>query len=427
VAILVFIGDLLALQKACSFASHGHRCFCWYCNLERTQIEVLDPSQWSIRNGFDVRNWGQKWCETITKVGRETLFNENGIQWSSLMELLYRDCVCHNVLGLLHNFLEGVVQHHIRKKLGVDVATFTKGQNLSAEPVNKKAPSHAVEEPSPELDKRSPADHFDLGAMDINEDEMEDLESKIADLVQDMNSAPPPLGPRHLRRFATSSSLANIAIREQTKKPWSIPLQESKDSDYILQIEDEADWTLDFDSDSDNNDILQPCAFNNKEMSGLHHCITDAVVPSHIACPPRNLGKKSHGKLKADQWQVLATIFLPLYLPVIWGSGTPQQKLLLENFWDLLICTNIICSFKTSDALADKYTEHYIRYWKSLQKLFPESGSVPNHHYAMHNGPQMKFWGPLMYVSEFRFEQLNGCFQNISMNNHMRMFYFILK
>jgi hypothetical protein len=37
----------------------------------------------------------------------------------------------------------------------------------------------------------------------------------------------------------------------------------------------------------------------------------------------------------------------------------------------------------------------------------------------MHIGALLKFWGPLMVLSEFTYERINGLLQKISTNNHL--------
>jgi len=152
----------------------------------------------------------------------------------------------------------------------------------------------------------------------------------------------------------------------------------------------------------------------------IHECINDAVVPTWITRPPRNLGEKSHGKLTADQWYTLFTIFLPMVLPELWlASGDHRDSELLDNFHDLVICTNIVGSYTTSNAAADDYLRHYIRYRETSKTLFPMVAMQPNHHYAMHNTELMKFWGPLPRLSEFPYEQHNGTLQKIKTNWHL--------
>ena len=73
----------------------------------------------------------------------------------------------------------------------------------------------------------------------------------------------------------------------------------------------------------------------------------------------------------------------------------------------MVCCINIIAAYSVTNAEADAYTEHYIKYCASIQQLYG-FGSRPNHHYAMHNGDLLKFWGPLSLLSEFPEEQMNG-------------------
>ncbi len=136
----------------------------------------------------------------------------------------------------------------------------------------------------------------------------------------------------------------------------------------------------------------------------IRACIADTAIPTWIDRPPTNLGEKAHGKLKADQWFTLFSVFFPLILPEIWGSRQlGNASLLLDNFYCLgnvhkhRWCAHI----RSLQTPLIHISNIYIKYRKSSQILFPNTGSRPNHHYAMHNADLMKFWGPLMRLSEF--------------------------
>ncbi|KAF9035825.1 hypothetical protein BJ165DRAFT_1409207 [Panaeolus papilionaceus] len=158
--------------------------------------------------------------------------------------------------------------------------------------------------------------------------------------------------------------------------------------------------------------------FTVSQLSAIRLCITDAVIPSWTARPPTNLGEASHGKLKADEWLVLCTVFLPLILPELWY--TQPFHSLLANFVHLVTCTNILSSHTVTHAYADLYTFHYTEYRRSCLELFPDINSRPNHHFAMHPGELMKFWGPLIKQSEFPGERMNGSLQKIPNNGRLR-------
>ncbi|KAJ3737936.1 hypothetical protein EV360DRAFT_380, partial [Lentinula raphanica] len=112
--------------------------------------------------------------------------------------------------------------------------------------------------------------------------------------------------------------------------------------------------------------------------------------------PPINLGEKQHGKLKAHEILILFTVIFPLVLPVLWWNdlSTSKERKLLDSYYQLTAATNIICSFKTSNTEAEKFTEFYVGYRKSIQTLFDFAHSLPNHHFAMHNEALLKHWGP---------------------------------
>ncbi|KAF8239983.1 hypothetical protein L208DRAFT_1235520, partial [Tricholoma matsutake] len=54
-----------------------------------------------------------------------------------------------------------------------------------------------------------------------------------------------------------------------------------------------------------------------------------------------------------------------------------------------------------------------------IQQLFPHRPSKPNHHYTMHNGAHLKYWGPLASFSEFPGEEMNGKLQKMNTNYHL--------
>ncbi|KAJ7088185.1 hypothetical protein C8R44DRAFT_649686, partial [Mycena epipterygia] len=88
VAILAAIGDLLALKKALGFAGHA------------------------------------EWLQAKTQVARKAIFAKHGNRHSPFNTITYRDPVKHTVLGPMHGWIEGILQHHCRLKWGIgsDVA-----------------------------------------------------------------------------------------------------------------------------------------------------------------------------------------------------------------------------------------------------------------------------------------------------------------
>ncbi|KAK7031907.1 hypothetical protein R3P38DRAFT_2774377 [Favolaschia claudopus] len=70
--------------------------------------------------------------------------------------------------------------------------------------------------------------------------------------------------------------------------------------------------------------------FDAEAMAKIHAGLAAVRIPSWIDRPPTNLGEKAHGKLKADNWLVLITIFFPLILPEMWYEGELDLTMLRQ-------------------------------------------------------------------------------------------------
>ncbi len=154
----------------------------------------------------------------------------------------------------------------------------------------------------------------------------------------------------------------------------------------------------------------------------LQRCIRDVTLPTWVGRPPANLGEASHGKLRAYDYLVLFSFIFPLVVPEFWWApdASDADRARLPNFHQLVVTTNIVCSFKTSNQDADEYTDLYIQYRREIRILYEYWNSKPNHHYAMHNGDILKYWGPIPPLSEFPGERLIGLLQNINTNKKLR-------
>jgi hypothetical protein len=187
------------------------------------------------------------------------------------------------------------------------------------------------------------------------------------------------------------------------------------------------DFDFDFEEEDDDDDYIPtdtvPFSFKDTELQAIKDCIRDITLPTWIQRPPINLGEPSHGKLKARQYLTLFTCVFPLIIPEFWyiAPSTDFHNQHFHCFYNVVAATNIIAAFKTSNADADAYTQYFIQYRAAIQHLFPHHPSKPNHHYAMHNGALLKYWGPLPAFSEFPGERMNGMLQNMNTNHHLRM------
>ncbi|KAJ3991699.1 hypothetical protein F5050DRAFT_1580963, partial [Lentinula boryana] len=364
------IADLLASKKFTGFGSPSAKYFCTWCTLPKEDIESLDFDSWDLRNGDTVRAQAQAWKNATTLSEKEKLFKQNGVRWIPQHEIPYFNPVLHVVLGMMHNVLEGHLEFHLRELWGL-------GRT------EKKEKQLIKDETEVEEDE------------EFSERDTEEALSELEDLAEE------------LKEWSQSSSGLTDIMQDITMDTtgWDIP--------------DIPDDDQENDSDFENINTEGLFSFTDHQIAQIRHCISEVLLPTWIERPPKNLGEKSHGKLKAHQLLILFTVIFPLIIPELWTNSSDNfEKKLLKNFCDLVAATNIIASYSTTSEEADSYRSHFVSYRKSMAELFPQYHSLPNHHYGMHNTEHLKFWGPLVCLSEFPGERLNGEFGRISTNNH---------
>jgi hypothetical protein len=108
------IADLEGSRKTAGFLGHSAAMFCSFCLCTSDQLADLNLAAWQTRQSAQVRAQAEEWLATTTKAGRARLETETGVRWTPLHRLPYWDPVKHVVLGFMHNWIEGVLQHHLR-------------------------------------------------------------------------------------------------------------------------------------------------------------------------------------------------------------------------------------------------------------------------------------------------------------------------
>ncbi len=221
----------------------------------------------------------------------------------------------------MHNWLEGVLQHHLRTLWGI-------GRDQDrAEIVN-------------EMHKDEQWDDTDVSD---SADELEELQREVEEHEDSDESM--TLGSESSGSVTPTPNIGDMHIDSD---------DDDNDDDYI-PLEDVA--------------VFNFTAF---QLDMIHTCIKSVSLPTWVQRPPVNLGDASHGKLKAQDYLTLFSVILPLIIPELWHSPLASANDIqhLECFYHLVITTNIICSFQTSNEEADIYTQHYVLYRTFIQDLF---------------------------------------------------------
>ncbi|MBW0590785.1 hypothetical protein O181_130500, partial [Austropuccinia psidii MF-1] len=113
------IGDIVANHKVAGFKSHAARKFCSWCEVEDHERGNLELGR--LRSGREVVKLAVKWKELASSSLRDQLAKKTGVRWSELNGLSYWDPVVNVPLGVMHNWYEGVLQHHFRYCWGFDM------------------------------------------------------------------------------------------------------------------------------------------------------------------------------------------------------------------------------------------------------------------------------------------------------------------
>lgn len=403
VRIAPLLADTPARSLFSGFLSTAAIHFCAFCHCTNDEVERLDLKNWTLREGAEVKSQARDWKAMLTKSAKEAAEKKNGVRWTSFHRLPYWDPVKHVVLGYMHNWLEGVLEDHLRVLWGI-------GRNQA----------HEKRAADAEEDFRRDREEEKWEESDVT-DSASELESLHREVV-DFNSQ------------TSTSTLPTLAPGSQTPPPepqfGDAPENESVHSDSTVQANqnppDHLENVVDEDEDEEDEDYVQvPDEVFNlhpEYHTRLKRCIRDITLPTWVGRPPANLGEASHGSLRAYDYLVLYSFIFPLVVPEFWWSpdASPLDKAYLKNFQQLVVCTNIVCAYQTSTADANEYTKIYTRYRRGIHMLYPYWRSKPNYHYAMHNGEFLKFWGPLPPISEFPGERLIGTLQDVKTNRKLR-------
>jgi hypothetical protein len=160
--------------------------------------------------------------------------------------------------------------------------------------------------------------------------------------------------------------------------------------------------------------------------------IVNMLRPSWLTSLPSEFGSAGYGKLKADQWHILGTTFLPVSLVRLWSvveAGNPHSERchqILDMMMSLLSAVAIACSRVTSLNHAHLYLTNMYSYLNSLKILFSDYSLHSNHHIALHLPDYLLLYGPVYSWWTFPFERLIGILQHISTNYKLGKFYNLL-
>jgi hypothetical protein len=172
---------------------------------------------------------------------------------------------------------------------------------------------------------------------------------------------------------------------------------------------------------------FRPKTMPHESLKFIQEVIAKTVTPSWINSVPKNYGESSAGTIKADEWRVLATIYIPIALVSMWGDNSSSRY--ASHFLELLIhsmalfqATTLVCRFSTAQDRAVAYRGFMKQWADGLHPLFPHTkfdDRRPNVHVSFHIYDFLLLFGPVLSWWSFPFERLIGLLQKINTNNHV--------
>lgn len=165
-------------------------------------------------------------------------------------------------------------------------------------------------------------------------------------------------------------------------------------------------------SDAPDSSLL----VNENVMQRIHNVIKNTTTPSWIRSVPSNFGARNAGTLKADEWRMLFTVFLPIALISVWGDGTIHHSdsarkralSVLDITMHLVTAVTISCMGSLTPMLADTYLKSISLWTEGVYREFPKSPVTTNVHMAFHVFDFMFLFGPVRSWWCFAFERLIG-------------------
>lgn len=121
--------------------------------------------------------------------------------------------------------------------------------------------------------------------------------------------------------------------------------------------------------------------FTGSVLNSLRHDIQEVYLPSWLEKPPSNIGEAGHGKLQADHWRTLCTVYLVITLGRLWGprSTPPIQAQALENFMHLIAAVDLATRRSMDTERANLFDAHMEAYLKRTTFIIwcPPSSESP--------------------------------------------------
>ncbi|PPQ82731.1 hypothetical protein CVT24_009908 [Panaeolus cyanescens] len=402
-ALIILICDLPAARKTAGMASVKHTFFCSSCHasIHKEGYGSTDFKGWRRRTKEEYEEGSKKWLAAKTDTERTAVFNTYTTRWSAFSKLSYFDIHSSLAVDAMHNLFLGLLKDHAHV-LGIGIKRDGSKESALSTPLSL-TPSDGMTE----------REHEDLA----------DLLCYIQTPLQTTIQEDPDKVSRKLNTFLHSSLLLMVQELRGNVSVADGSLKKMTKADLIAIL---IEWrkTQPEHASRNVNSVL-----NSQDLKVLQDNISNVVKPTWLTSLPPSLGGMVNVTLKADQWRVFGTVYLPLTLVVIWklqnpGAMNTESQPVNESLKNILDCTMyliqaiIVATSGTMKAdMAELYLNLMLSYMRSLKNAFPTYKFKPNNHMSLHLSEHLRNFGPVHSWWTFPFERVIGMVQRIPTNN----------
>ncbi|KAJ7493938.1 hypothetical protein FB451DRAFT_1388071 [Mycena latifolia] len=418
--------DLPAARDVTGAAQHNSSILCTVCECHgRKNAYRTDCESWQLRDVDHMHAQAEAWRDAETTAERNTIYTEDGLRYSELWRLPYWNPTRVVTSEPMHCIYEGLVAYHSRHVLRLNAHDAKKAPEVPPAYSFDFLEFSLEDETTPAKCRPScPKEEQQIMAIhrllvrpftELDDDENDDSdEGSDTDADADARNRKPARG----RGASDKDEFTEELLRKRLMlknmpalrfvcwsldlrgEDWSqLPHEDNLVRQKKLQIVQLlVTWRL-TQPLRDLNYAPRPKTISTADLRFIQEVITKTTTPAWVHHVPKNFGEKGAGSIKADEWRLLATIYLPIALVVLWAEQ------LLQHNMALFQATTIISRYTASSARSTAYRE-FIK-------------TRTNPHVALHLYDFLGLFGPVLSWWAFPIEHLIGILGKINSNNHL--------
>ncbi|CAK5269520.1 unnamed protein product [Mycena citricolor] len=430
-ALVNTVNDLPATRKAQGMAAATSNHYCSICECWGVHsMYDTEYHKWKPRDITVLRAQAFAWRDAPSQVARDVIFSQYGVRWSEFWRLPYWDPTRMAVVDAMHCILEGLVHYHCRRVLRIDTKLAKRKETMGA----------AFEHDWPDYDAavclpicllRTEARELPMIRV-IQQKLVQPLLADEDDTADDPEAMDNNVEMAHVLDPQFIPAISIDELRQQLMRANLQPLRWvvfslglNTSTNCIASKQACCDQLLAWRRTKPlTSNTFIPRSINLANIHFIQRVIKDTTTPAWVDSVPLNYGDSHAGTIKAAEWRILATIYLPIALVILWGDQdqSPRMLPILDHTMALFSAVILVCRYTMTPSRASKYRS-FLRQWvDGLAANHPHTRAHamrPNVHMAFHIYDFLILFGPVISWWTFPFERLIGFLQKINTNDHI--------